>query len=158
MPVRFFRRGISKFKFMTTYAGYATATAPTSAEESAAQDLTPQVADATGWEYKNSPISVPDFSSSFVPTIGGEDKPGNPTLVFYDITDTSNPIRTALPKGTTGYMLLKPYGAGAGLRNEVWPVTVIAATDAYANGNTAAQWHAEFAVTAKPLQNLTATQ
>lgn len=145
---RYFRRGITKFKFLPAVASLD---APSRAEISAGVDLSPDVSDVAGWTYTNTPIDTPDFATTFTPQIGGEDKAAQSSLTFYD-NDASTTIRAALVKGTAGFMVLMPYGDVPTKRCEVWPATVVSIADQYATANEAAKFQVTFSITARPHQ------
>ena len=145
---RFFRRGISKVKFLPAVAG----TSPTRPEITAGVDLSPSVAGMGGFTLSNNPITTPDLATNFDSQINGPDAAGNSSLTFYD-DDTATAVRTALAKGTAGYMVLFPYGDVSAKRCEVWPVTSIGVNDQWGLDASAAQFMVEFACTAKPNQS-----
>lgn len=145
---RFFRRGLSLVDFVPTVANKA---APTALEIAAGEALTPQIAEINGFEFSNSPITTPDLATTFTTQIPGEDTTSTSTLVFYD-QDDDDTIRAALAKGTEGYIVFRPYGAGTGKRAEVWPVISTGVNDQWTTGNEAAKFAAAFAITAEPEQ------
>lgn len=145
---RFFRRGVSKIRFLPAVVVLA---APTAPEIAGGTDLTPQIAAISGFELANSPIETPDLNGTFSPQINGEDKTSASKLTFYD-DDAASTIRTALAKGTKGFILFEPYGTASTKRAEVWPVTSTGVNDAWSTGNEAAKFDAAFAVTATPVQ------
>lgn len=149
---KFFRRGKSKIYFVPTVA--APSTGPTSAELTAGQDLSPLVADIAGFQLSNSPISTPNLADQFTPQIDGEDTVADSSLTLYD-DDAASAIRTALAKGTVGYICLLPYGNVTAKRAEVWAVKTTGANDEWSTGNDAARFVVGFAVTAVPKQNAT---
>jgi hypothetical protein len=146
---KFFRRGVSLIRFLPAVANPA---APTAPEISAGTVLTAAVSAISGFQLSNAPIAVPDLATVFTPQINGEDTVADSTLTLND-DDTSTAIRTALAKGTSGFILLQPYGAGAGKRAEVWPVKVTGYNDEWSVDNTNAKSVVGFAITAVPTQN-----
>lgn len=144
---RFFRRGKSTVKFVPAIANKS---APTTPELAAGTDLTASLADIGGFGYNNAPIATPDFASSFTTSIPGEDTTDDSTLTFYD-DDTATTIRTALAKGTTGFVVRMPYGQVTAKRAEVWPVTSTGVNDQWSAGNDAAQFQVGFAITGVPV-------
>lgn len=146
---RYFRRGKSKVLFVPTIV---TKAAPSRAELTAGTPLTPQVADMADFQFSNSPIATPDMDSTFTTTIPGEDTTGTPTLTFYD-DDAASTIRTALAKGTKGYIVLLPYGDVPTKRAEVWPVESTGVNDEWSAGNDPARYAVAFGVTGVPAQN-----
>lgn len=146
---KFFRRGVSIIRFLPAVA---TPTAPSSGEIAAGTNLTASIAAISGFQLNNSPIAVPDLATVFTSQINGEDTVADSSLTFND-DDTTTTVRTALAKGTAGFILLQPYGATAAKRCEVWPVKVTGFNDEWSVDNTAAKAMAGFAVTSTPTQN-----
>lgn len=145
---RFFRRGVSAVKFLPAVAG----SSPTRVEITAGTVLSAQVAGIGGFQMNNSPIATPDLATSFDSQIDGPDTTDNSSLNFYD-DDTSATIRTALAKGTAGFIVLFPYGDVPTKRCEVWPVKSTGVNDQWGLDATAAQFQVGFAVTVKPSQS-----
>ncbi len=83
--------------------------------------------------------------------IPGEDTTSTSTLTFYD-DSADDTLRALLTKGTEGYLLFRPYGAGTGKRAEVWPVIATGVNDQWTTGNEAARFTVTFAITAEPEQ------
>lgn len=146
---KFFRRGVSLIRFLPAVANPA---APSAGEIAAGTNLTPSVGGIAGFQLSNTPIPVPDLATVFTSQINGEDTVADSSLTFND-DDTTTTIRVALAKGTSGFILLQPYGAGAGKRCEVWPVKVTGFNDEWTLDNANAKAVAGFAVTAVPTQN-----
>lgn len=140
---RYFRRGTSAIVFETASA------TPSLAQINAGSQLHAQLANLTGWDFANTPITTPDLSTTFDTQIGGPDTAGSPTMEFYD-DDASAALRTALAKGNSGWIVRCPYGKTSSKRAEVFPVKVTALNDAYTLGNDAAKFVVGFAVTAAP--------
>lgn len=151
---RYMRRGVAGVRFAPAVANKA---APTTAEVNAGTDLTPQFAEIAGFEFTNAPIGTPDLTSTFTKQIGGEDTAPASSITFYE-DNTTNPIRTALAKGTTGFVLLYPYTQtyGSGAKLEVWPVIVTSNVRQWSVGNDPARFVVSFAITDVP--NTDATQ
>lgn len=146
---KFFRRGVSKILFLPAVANAA---APTRAEINAGTDLTPVVAAIAGFQLSNSPIPTPNLKDVFTPQITGEDTVTDSTLTFND-DDASSTVRTALAKGTAGFILLMPYGDVPTKRAETWPAKSTGFNDEWSLDNTPAKAMAGFAITAVPTQN-----
>ena len=143
---RYFRRGLSKVRFVPTIVD---TDAPTRPELTAGTDLTPQIAEVNGFTFANSPIPTPDLNSTFTSTIPGEDTAEDSGFVFYD-DDTATAIRTALEKGTRGYIVLMPYGDTPTKRAEVWPVEATGVADEWSTGNDPARFNVSFGITSPP--------
>lgn len=147
MP-RFSRRGKSKIHFVPTIADPS---APTRIEIDAGTHLTPEIAAVAGFSFSNSPIPTPDLDTTFTTTIPGEDTAADSSLTFYDDDTTGgSTIRTAMVKGTTGYIVLMPVGDVASERCEVWPVESTGVADEWTAGNDPARFTVSFGITAVP--------
>ncbi len=145
---RFFRRGISKVRFLPAVAGAS----PTRAELNAGTDLSASIAAIGGFTLENAPIGTPDLSTNFDNQVDGPDTAGASSFTFYD-DDTATAVRNALAKGTAGYIVLMPYGDVATKRCEVWPVKSTGVNDQWGLDAAAAQFIIGFAITSKPNQN-----
>lgn len=151
---RFMRKGTTKLWFVPTIAALAT---PTVAEITAGTDLTDELAEITGFNFSNNPIDTPDMGSTFVGKIPGEDTTDSSDLTFYE-DDTTNPISTALAKGTIGYVVIFPRGiAGAAPAAadvaDVWPAQVASNSKTYSADNEAAKYKVMFTLTAEPSED-----
>lgn len=145
---KFFRRGISKIKWLPAVAG----TSPTRAEITAGTDLSPQVSEINGYQLSNSPIVAPNLAEQFSPQIDGEDTVADSSLVFND-DDALTTIRTAMAKGTAGFLVFFPYGDVPTKRCEVWPCKSTGVNDEWNTGNNAARFAIGTSVTKTPTQN-----
>lgn len=145
---RFFRRGLSKVKFAPAVAGAS----PTRAEITAGVDLSASVADITGFQLQNNPITTPDLSTAFDSQIDGPDSTDDSALTFYD-DNASSTIRTTLAKGVSGYILLFPYNDLVGKRVEVWQVKSTGVNDQWTLDAQAAQFRVGFAILSTPNQS-----
>src|ERR671926_803362 len=116
----YFRRGTTKFRFAPTIANLK---APTRAEITAGVAMR-NITGVSGFAITRSFIGTPTLDSDFTSNIPGERSAGESSLTFRDDRDAATAaIRTALPEGTTGYMIYMPEGDVPGRRCEVWPVT-----------------------------------
>jgi hypothetical protein len=144
---RFFRRGVSKVRWLPAQAG----TSPTRPEITAGVDLSVAIAAINGFQFTNAPIATPDLSDNFDSQITGPDQAGDSSFDLYD-DDTISTIRTALAKGTAGIALLMPYGDVPTKRCESWYATSLGVNDAWSMDATAAQFNVQFAITRRPTQ------
>lgn len=145
---RRFRRGFSKVHFLPAVAGVS----PTRPEITAGTDLTPQLTAMAGFQLSNSPIPTPNLAEKFTSQIEGEDTVADSSITFLD-DDTVSTIRTALAKGTSGFIVLFPYGDVPTKRCEVWAITSTGVNDEWSVGNDPARFAVGFAVTKTPTQN-----
>lgn len=150
---RYFRRGVTKIYYAPSIVNND---APTATELSNGTELSCDLAEISGFAFKNSPIDVADFCSVFVKNIPGEDKADSSSMTFYE-DNTSNPIKTTLAKGTEGFVVFFPYGVTGGVPStgdvcEVWPISVASNTRQWKAGNEAAKYMVEFTITDVPDQ------
>ena len=148
---RYTRKGKSKLSFVPTIA---VLTAPTIAEINAGTTLDSSMSEMSGFQFQNSIIKTPDLASTFVSQIPGEDEADDSSITFYD-DDTATTIRTALAKGSAGFIVLMPYGKTATKRCEVWPATSTGFNDEWTVANEAARALAQFSITSPPVQSAT---
>jgi hypothetical protein len=146
--MKFFRKGVSKIKFLPAVADPA---APTRAEITAGVDVSPQVAAINGFQLSNAPIAVPNLADVFTPQINGEDTVADSSLTFND-DDADTDVREAVAKGTVGRMLLMPYGDVPTKRCETWEVVSTGVNDEWTTDNAPARFMAGFAVLSVPEQ------
>lgn len=140
---RYMRKGVSEVHLVPTIGDLA---APTAAEITAGEDLTPDLAEINGVTFANQPIDVPDFSSAWTKKIPGEDQADDPQLTFYE-DDASATIRDAQAKGTEGYLVFLPEGNAAAAPTEVWPVIVASNSREWSAGNDPARYQVTYSVT-----------
>lgn len=137
--------------------------APTRAEINAGTILTTPGSTAasgiasppSGFKLANEPIPTPNAAQAFDAQIVGVDRvDGNSAITFYD-DDTSTTKRTALAKGTAGFIIRMPYGDTPTKRCEVWPVVSTGVNDDtdILNASGAATFEVGFSITSQPNQN-----
>jgi hypothetical protein len=149
---RFIRRGVTKIRFAPTIANKATVTR---AEITSSTDLTPSVAEITGWSLEGSMVAVPDMSSTFEKSIPGTDSAADSSLSFYE-DDTTDVIETLLPKGTEGNILMFRKGDKPTSKSlDVFPVKVTSRSAAYSAGNDPARFDVRFSITDEPALDTT---
>jgi hypothetical protein len=152
MAVRYMRKGVSGVILVPTIA--SATLAPTVAEVNAGTVLNTQLTELNGFEFSNSPINAPDFDSTFVSQVSGEDAAAASSLVFHELnTYVSNLIKIALPKGTVANIVLSPYKKAplaAADKVETWPIVVTAAPRIWTSGNETAKYRVGVALTAPP--------
>lgn len=154
---RFFRRGKEKWVFAPAVANPA---APTRAEINAGTVLTAPgdtaaagISAVAGFAISNAPIAVPDAATTFDKSIPGIDSAEASSITFYD-DDASTTKRTALAKGTAGFIIRMPYGDVAGKRCAVWQVRTTGVNDdANLVAAEGATFGVGFSVEAEPNQN-----
>lgn len=151
---RFMQKGTTKFYWLLTIATSGTTLIPTAAEVNGGTRLDTQISEVNGFSFSNNPITTPDMANTFVTNIPGEDSADTSSLMFYE-DKVTNPIRTALAKGTNGFVVILFAGtAGAspalGDKCDVWPAQVASNARAYSAGNEASKYNVVFAMTSAP--------
>ncbi len=149
---KFYRRGKTAIYFLPAVADVAAPISPSRAEITAGINLSLSIAEVSGWTLNNSPIMTPNLAETYTTQIAGEDTTDASTLTLYD-DDTSTANRTALAKGTAGFVVIMPYGDVPTKRLEVWAATVIGINDEITIGNDPARVIVGFAITRVPEQN-----
>jgi hypothetical protein len=156
MPtVRFMRKGITKFRWVTTLA---VPTTPTSTEINAGVPMEPQIAAINGLSWANNPIQVPDMASAFVGQIPGEDTTEDTNFELYSLRGGTDSIYSALTKGAIGYIVVAPAGiAGATFavadKVDVWPAQISSRAKMYTADNEAGRYRVNWALTAAPTED-----
>lgn len=160
MANEYFRRGTAKAYWLASAP--ALLTAPTTVEISAGIDLSPQLNGIDGFSNKVTFIDVENLASRTTTNISGPIKADGGTLTFNEKKAASgatsgsyDTILAALSQDSTGYLLLAPYGVGAGNDVELWPSTVGSFSRKWDMGNATAKWMAELAATGVPYQHST---
>jgi len=147
--VRYIPPGTRKVYWVTTIATY---TSPTRAELNAGIDLSAEVAAVTGFTVTSATTPTPDLSSRFTSEIPAAITAASCSLSIY-ATSTSSDVRTVLPRGTIGYVVMLWEGDVTGQRMDIFPATV---TTSAVNGNmTAAELvDVSFSITKVPANNV----
>lgn len=147
---RYFRPGVTKVDFLTTVAIQS---APTRAEINAGTDLSGEVAAIDGWAPTASFLDAPDLNSSFVSKVAGGLEVGDSSLTMY-ASSNSVDVRSLLPRGTAGFVLMMDEGDVAGRKCDVFKVTVASAPKLRDLGEVS-RLQVSFAITAAPSENVT---
>lgn len=144
---RYWRVGVSKFHFLPTVA--ATTLIPTRAEITAGTDITPEVADVSGFGVKGSTIKTPDASTSFTPVIAGRVEPEESMITLY-ANKGGTEVRTLFPRGQAGYIYIMDGGDVPTKNSRMFPVVVSSISEPIDLGDTAAVIVVTFAITRTP--------
>lgn len=159
MANRFMRKGTTRFYWIPTIA--STSLVPTIAEITAGTRLDEEIAEVAGFSYENQPIRTPDMASAFVSQISGEDSTEDSSITFYQRRGT-DAIRTALPKGEAGFVVIFYDGVAAadpatGDECDVWPATIGSLAKLYTADNEAAKYRVRFNLTDPPAEEVSIT-
>lgn len=131
---RFISPEVTRFYWLDTVADI---NAPTRAELDAGQDMTDEIADATGWEVAADRVAVPDLGTRFTGRISGRVNPGDAQIAFYASEDTED-IRDVLARGDKGFVFIADGGDVEGQKARMFEVEVSAVTPTVDVGGTEA--------------------
>lgn len=127
---------------------------PTRIEMNAGTDLSPEIADWSGWMVSGAQINTPDLSTVFETTISGRVSSPQSSITFY-ASKTGVDVTAILPRTTVGYIQWLDGGDISGNQCEVYPITVLANGIDRDNKMTAADRVViQFAITRTPGQNI----
>jgi hypothetical protein len=147
MNKRFMRRGVMKIYVSPTCADIHNITR---AELTAAEDITDEVADTSGWTVENSAIQVPDAGSRFAKNIPGEDSAADSSLTFWEGLD-DDWIIEILPKGFEGFVFIARKGDQPGsLSLGGYPIRVASNSAEISMGNDGARAVVSCTITDEP--------
>lgn len=145
---RFFIRinGQTTWAYVPAIANMA---APTAAEINAGVDLTGQIAEISGFNYKNEKIDTPDLADNFVSSIPGEDVVDDSALTFY-LDNLSAALWTSQAPGTAGFMVINFFARAAGSKTRVWPSLSAGRNDVMTLDADAAKFMVDYTISSRP--------
>ncbi|MFL6141573.1 MAG: hypothetical protein ACJ72N_06860 [Labedaea sp.] len=149
---RYFDAGTTKVYFLPTVA--ATNLTPTRPEMDAGTDLSPEVADLSGWSVASGLIDTPDLATTFTGNIPGRTNSPESSITFY-ASQNGTDVRALLPRGTSGYIMWCDGGDVGGNKADVFPVRVRALPKMRSVGEEAKRIEVQFAITRQPAENIT---
>lgn len=148
---RFYHAGLTKVIFIPGALGNKAA--PTRTEINSGTDLSGDIADWSGWAVRSNEIATPDLGSRFTSNIDGRTQADQSTLTLY-ADEGGDDVRTLLPRGTTGHVLIADGGDVPGNRADVFPVKVRGLPKERSVGDEAGRITVEFSITAEPAENV----
>jgi hypothetical protein len=119
---RFFQPGVIKILFLPTIA--ASTYVPTTGEITGGTDLTPEVADISGWSYSTAFIETRDAATRVRPKLAGAVTLEDSSITFNGSTMSASDARSVFTTNQVGYIVMADAGTGTGKPAEVFPVTV----------------------------------
>ena len=147
MSKRFMRRGVMQIFISPTCANIHQVTR---AEITAAEEITDNVADTSGWTVENSSIAVADMGSTFAKNIPGEDSAADSSFTFWEDQDDDWLIEL-LPKGFEGFVfILRKGDVPASKSAGAYPVRVASNSAEISAGNDGARAVVSFSITDEP--------
>jgi hypothetical protein len=147
---RYYRPGLTQVNYTPTIANKA---APTRAEINAGTNLSPETNAIDGWQPQSNFLDAPDLVSAFVPKVAGSVEAGDSSLTLY-ASSNSVDVRSLLPRGTVGFILMLDESDTAGRKMDVYPVTVGSQAKIRDIGDVA-KIQINFAITSAPAENVT---
>lgn len=150
--VRFTARGLTKCYWVATIANKS---APTRSELNAGTDLSPQLADASGWSVSSEMIPTPDLATRYTSTIPGSITAEDSSLTLYMSKDGVD-SRTLMARDAVGYIVWLDGGDTASYKADVYPVTVSSVSKQRSvSGEDPDTLVFSYAITAQPAENVT---
>ena len=147
---RYIPEGVTDYYWVVTIANYLS---PTRSELNAGTRLTPEIASTGNWGIVSGSIDAPDLATLFTAQIAGKVTVDGPEIDMY-ADQTSNDVRTLLPRGTTGYVVKFPEGDTSGRKMDVFPAKVLQQSKP-TNLTNPSIIQLIFAVTRIPAENVT---
>jgi hypothetical protein len=149
---RFTARGSTKVYWVPAIASRA---APTRIELDAGTDLSPQIADASGWSVSSEQIQTPDLATRYTSTIPGSISAEDSSLTLY-ASKNGVDARALMPRDAVGNIVVLHGGDLAGNKMDVYPVIVSSVSkQMQVGGGDADTIVTSFAITAEPSENIT---
>lgn len=146
---RFFAVGVTRVVYC---ASVSVKTAPTRAEINAGTDLSNEINATNGFSVGSNLIDAPDIGTTFTSKVIGRTESPDSSLTMYQSLTTAD-IRSVLPRGTTGFILIMWGGDVAGRKMDVYPVTV-ASVPKNLDDNKASDLQINFAITSQPAEDV----
>lgn len=147
--IRYINKGVTRFVFCTTVSDIS---APTRLEINAGTDLSKQIMDLDGWKVESANVETPDLASTFTGSIPGSTSAGDSSLTMYaDLGGTD--VRSLLPRGTNGFMLIMDGGDVAGRTMDVFPIRVGSQGKSRSVDDDPAVIEITFYITSEPEEN-----
>ncbi|MFC5996951.1 hypothetical protein ACFQE5_22325 [Pseudonocardia hispaniensis] len=148
---RYTSRGTTKFYWV---AAIADPDAPTRLELDAGTDLSPQVADRSGWSVSSEMIQTPDLASRYTSTIPGTISAEDSSITFY-MDKEGVDARALMPRDQAGFIVILDGGDVAANKMDVYPVTVTShSKNREVGGGAADTLVISYAITSEPSENV----
>jgi hypothetical protein len=127
--------------------------APSRAEINAGTDLSNEVFEAEGWEVASDNVDAPDLGRVFTGKVIGRTSSPDSSLTMYQSVNGAD-VRTLLPRGTAGFILLMWGGDVTGNKMDVYPIRVSANPKVLETGGAPAVLRVQVAITSQPAENV----
>lgn len=143
-------RGTAEYVWIEDIADHR---APTRIELDAGVTLSPVVCDHDGWTVKSSQVDAPNMRDRFTPSISGEQKADDSSIVTYMAKDGVD-ARDLMPEDAEGYIARYPGGDKPGRLVDIFPVQVSAQNKQLSlDGSEPDTMEFQFAIKRKPNLN-----
>lgn len=146
---RFFAPGVTQIVFVGNLSDY---TSPTRLEIDGGKQLQKECFAVNGFTVSSNLIDAPDYGSDFTSRNSGRTEVADSSLAFYQANDTDD-VRSDLPRGTIGYVLILWGGDVEGQYMDVFPVEVTSAGKSIPD-NADADITVQFAITQVPAEDV----
>lgn len=147
---RYFDPETTKVYFVATIADK---TSPTRLEIDAGTDLSPEIADLSGWVIGGEDVPTPDLGVRFTSNIPGREAADDSSLTLYASEDGVD-VRATLPAGTNGFIVWLDGGDVAANKMDVYPIRVRSVGKMRNLSNEAAKIQVQFSITSKPASDV----
>jgi hypothetical protein len=149
--VRYSARGATKIYWLPAVA---TPAAVTRAELNAGTDLSPQIADASGFSVSSEQIETPDLATRYTSTVPGSISAEESTLTMYASRNGVD-ARSLMARDVVGFIGLLHGGDVSGYKCDIYPVTISSvAKQIQVAGSEADTLVFTYAITAEPAENV----
>lgn len=149
--VRYFDPETTKCYFVPSIASKS---APTRVELDAGTDLSPEIADISGWNVTANKIDTPDLGTRYTGSIPGRTTSDDSSLTCYS-DKTGVDVRGVMPPDTDGFIVWLDGGDTSGNKMDVYPIRVMSNGKMRSVGDEAARIQVQCAITSKPAENVT---
>ncbi len=131
--------------------------APTVAEIDAGTELSGVIRSFGGFDFKTNRVPTPKANSRYVSQINGTQVSSESNLTIY-LDSTANPLRTTLAQDVEGFIVFADHKPSGDLVADdlvdVFPVSVSGRPKRRVLGDDAADWMAQFSITAPPAEDI----
>lgn len=153
LPVaeKFIHPGVTTILFVPTIADVE---APTRTELDAGTNLTEEVTATTGWQQTSTRTTYQPLGSTFTPSIAGRRTVEDSSLTLpQDLAGED--VRTIMPRGTTGFVVIMHGGDVTDSPMDVWPIQVSSLGKAVSNeGSEIANIVVSCAIPSEPAEDI----
>lgn len=147
---KYFSRGTTAIIFAESVSSIS---AITRSEINAGIDLSEEVQATEGWTINATDIPTPNIGSVFTGSIPGPTAAEESALIMYaDIGGED--VRTLMPRGTNGYIIIMWGGDVTGRPADVFPVRVASLGKSATTEEEAATVRVRFSITSEPAEDV----